>query len=323
MSPRPGRIAGVVPIDLQQPRGVATREDPRFFELVTEVRELLHAVEARLARMSSVAAPASVGPAGRITRGARSWLPAILVFGFGLVCWQWLFPDVLGVKSYLLPRLSDVLNALWDSREALKTAAWITFKEAFGGLVLGSTAAIAAALVLARWRPLGNALVPYLIAANAIPVIAFAPITNAWFGTLSPWSKVVIAAALCFFPVLVNTLRGLTSVHPSSIELMHAYAAPERAIFWKLRIPASLPFLFTALKVAAVLAMIGAVVGDYFGGSTESLGVQIQSAVALSRYELGWAAIIVASIIGMALYGAVALAERFVVRWHPSARSVD
>ena len=273
--------------------------------------------------MSSVAAPGSVGPAGRITRGARSWLPAILVFGFGLVCWQWLLPDVLGVKSYLLPRLSDVLNALWDSREELKTAAWITFKEAFGGLVLGSTAAIAAALVLARWRPLWNALVPYLIAANAIPVIAFAPITNAWFGTLSPWSKVVIAAALCFFPVLVNTLRGLTSVHPSSIELMHAYAAPERAIFWKLRIPASLPFLFTALKVAAVLAMIGAVVGDYFGGSTESLGVQIQSAVALSRYELGWAAIIVASLIGMALYGAVALAERFVVRWHPSARSVD
>ena len=230
---------------------------------------------------------------------------------------------MLGVKSYLLPRLSDVLSALWDNRDALAKAAWITFKEAFGGLVLGSVTAIAAALVLARWRPLGNALVPYLVAANAIPVIAFAPITNAWFGTLSPWSKVVIAAALCFFPVLVNTLRGLTSVHPASIELMHSYAASERAIFWKLRIPASLPFLFTALKVAAVLAMIGAVVGDYFGGSTESLGVQIESAVALSRYEVGWAAILVASVIGMALYALVALAERFVVRWHPSARSVD
>ena len=102
---------------------------------------------------------------------------------------------------------------------------------------------------------------------------------------------------------------------------MHSYAAPERAIFWKLRIPASLPFLFTALKVAAVLAMIGAVVGDYFGGSTESLGVQIQSAVALSRYELAWAAIVVASMLGSVLYGAVAAAERFVVRWHPSARS--
>ena len=178
--------------------------------------------------------------------------------------------------------------------------------------------------MLARWRPLGNALIPYLIAANAIPVIAFAPITNAWFGTLSPWSKIVIAAALCFFPVLVNTLRGLTSVHPASIELMHSYAASERATFWRSRIPTSLPFLFTALKVAAVLAMIGAVVGDYFGGSTESLGVQIQSAVALSRYELGWAAIVVASMLGIDRCTAlVVLAERFVVRWHPSARSLD
>ena len=267
--------------------------------------------------MSSVAAtPASES---RLPQLLRSWLPAILVFGLGLAMWQWILP-ALGIQSFLLPRFSDVMRALWDERAALKTAAWITFKEALGGLVLGSSVAIASALVLARWRVLGNALVPYLIAANAIPVIAFAPITNAWFGTLSPWSKIVIAAVLCFFPVLVNTLRGLTSVHPSSIELMRSYAAPERAVFWKLRIPAALPFTFTALKVASVLAMIGAVVGDYFGGSTEALGVQIQSSVALSRYEVAWAAIVVASFLGIALYGAIALAERFVVRWHPATR---
>jgi NitT/TauT family transport system permease protein len=274
--------------------------------------------------MSTIAAPETGRSSlDRTTAAARAWVPALLVFAIGIVCWQWVFPDLLGVKSFLLPRLSDVLNALWENRDALRTAAWITFKEAFGGLLLGSGVAIVAALVLARWRPLGNALIPYMIAANAIPVIAFAPITNAWFGTLSPWSKIVIAAALCFFPVLVNTLRGLTSVHPASIELMHSYAASEWAVFWKLRIPASLPFVFTALKVAAVLAMIGAVVGDYFGGSTESLGVQIQSAVALSRYEIAWAAILVASILGIVLYGAVALTERYVVRWHPSARSID
>jgi NitT/TauT family transport system permease protein len=273
--------------------------------------------------VSTVVAADEGGGRDRAVGIGRAWLPAVFVFGLGLLCWQWLLPDVVGVKSFLLPRLSDVLSSLWENRDALRTAAWITFKEALGGLVLGSGGAIVAALVLARWRPLGNALIPYLIAANAIPVIAFAPITNAWFGTLSPWSKIVIAAALCFFPVLVNTLRGLTSVHPASIELMHSYAAPERAIFGKLRIPAALPFLFTALKIAAVLAMIGAVVGDYFGGSTESLGVQIQSAVALSRYELAWAAILVASVLGSVLYGVVALAERAVVRWHPSARAVD
>ena len=118
---------------------------------------------------------------------------------------------------------------------------------------------------------------PYMIAANAVPIIAFAPITNAWFGILSPWSKIAIAGVLCFFPVLVNTLRGLTSVRPESIELMRSYAAAEREIFRRVRIPTSLPFVFTALKVASVLAMIGAVIGDYFGGSTEALGVVILS----------------------------------------------
>jgi NitT/TauT family transport system permease protein len=273
--------------------------------------------------VSTLAASGRPDGAGRVGAFVQAWLPAVVVFALGLVSWQWLLPDVLGVKSFLLPRLSDVLRAFWDDRDALRTAGWITFKEALGGLVLGSGGAIAAALVLARWRPLGSALVPYLIAANAVPVIAFAPITNAWFGTLSPWSKIVISAVLCFFPVLVNTLRGLTSVHPASVELMHSYAASERATFWKLRIPAALPFTFTALKVASVLAMIGAVVGDYFGGSTEALGVQIQSSVALSRYEVAWAAILVASLLGIILYGTVALAERVTVRWHPATRAGD
>ena len=270
--------------------------------------------------MSTVALEEAQGHS-RLGELTRSWLPAIVVFAVGLLCWQWVIPDVIGIESFLLPRLSDVVSSLWEQRDALRTAAWITFKEAAGGLVIGSSTAIACALALARWRPLGNALMPYCIAANAVPIIAFAPITNAWFGTLSPWSKVVIAAVLCFFPVLVNTLRGLTSVHPASIELMHSYAAPERLVFWKLRIPAALPYVFTALKVAAVLAMIGAVVGDYFGGSTEALGVQIQSSVALSRYELAWAAILVASLLGIVLYSAVALLERLVVRWHPPART--
>ena len=115
---------------------------------------------------------------------------------------------------------------------------------------------------------------------------------------------------LCFFQVLVNTLRGLTSVAPESLELMRSYAAGETAIYRRLRIPSSLPFLFTALKVASVLAMIGAVVGDYFGGSTKALGVQIQSSVALGQFEIAWAAILVASILGLAFYAAISVAER-------------
>jgi NitT/TauT family transport system permease protein len=104
---------------------------------------------------------------------------------------------------------------------------------------------------------------------------------------------------------------------------MRSYAAGEWAIYRRLRIPTSLPFVFTALKVASVLAMIGAVVGDYFGGSTEALGVQIQSSVALGRFETAWAAILVASILGIAFYSAIAVAERLALSWHPSARSTN
>jgi NitT/TauT family transport system permease protein len=259
--------------------------------------------------------------ANRVGRRARDWIPALVVFGLGIVAWQWLFPDVLGVERFLLPRFSDVINTLWDERSTLWSAGWFTFKEALGGFVLGSGTGIVVALVLSRWRRLGGALMPYAIAASAIPIIAFAPITNAWFGLLSPWSKIVIAAVLCFFPVFVGTLRGLTSVRPESLELMRSYAAGEWTVYRRLRVPTSLPFVFTALKVATVLAMIGAVVGDYFGGSTEALGVQIQSSVALGQFETAWAAILVASILGIAFYAAIALAERFVLSWHPSVRA--
>ncbi len=252
-------------------------------------------------------------------RMAGRWLPALAVFGFGLAAWQWILP-ALGVERFLLPPLSDVVTAFWDARDELVRAGWITFKEALGGFVLGCSLAFVFALALARWRPLGNALMPYLIAANAVPIVAFAPITNAWFGILSPWSKIVIAAVLCFFPVLVNTLRGLTSVRPESLELMRSYAAGQPSVFRRVRIPNSLPFVFSALKIASVLAMIGAVVGDYFGGSTEALGVQIVSAVSLAQYETAWAAILVASVLGIAFYASVAVVERYALRWHSSTR---
>jgi len=129
-----------------------------------------------------------------------------------------------------------------------------------------------------------------------------------------------IAAVLCFLPVLVNTLRGLTSVRPESIELMRSYAASEVDVFRRLRIPSALPHIFTGLKVATVLAMIGAIVGDYFGGSITALGVQIQNSISLFDFPLGWAAIVVASAFGIAFYVAVSLAERLVVRGLPSTR---
>jgi NitT/TauT family transport system permease protein len=272
--------------------------------------------------MSAIAQPIPRATlADRVGRRARDWVPALVVFGLGLVAWQWLIPGVFGVQRFLLPRFSDVMTTFWNQRSELWGAGWFTFKEALGGFVLGCGLGLLGALVLSRWRRVGEALMPYAIAAGAVPIIAFAPITNAWFGLLSPWSKIVISAVLCFFPVLVNGLRGLTSVAPESLELMRSYAASEREVYRRVRIPNSLPFVFTALKVASVLAMIGAVVGDYFGGSTKALGVVIQSSVALGQFETAWAAILVASILGLGFYAAIAAAERLALSWHPSVRS--
>jgi len=246
----------------------------------------------------------------------RRWLPALLVFAAGIALWQFVFSPLAG--KFLLPRPSAIVTALWDNHGVLLRAGWYTFKEALGGFLAGSFLAIATALVLARWRRVGEALMPYMIAVNAVPIIAFAPIANAWFGVLNPHSKMAIAGVLCFFPVLVNTLRGLTSVRPESIELMRSYAASQVDVFRRVRIPSALPFIFTGLKVATVLAMIGAIVGDYFGGSINALGVQIENSISLFDFPLGWAAVVVASAFGIAFYLAVSLAERLAVRGAPS-----
>jgi NitT/TauT family transport system permease protein len=259
----------------------------------------------------------ALGTARFVGRRLRDWVPAAAFLVLGLVAWQVLV-SVLSVQRFLLPKPTQIATAFWNERHSLWSAGWFTFQEALGGFVIGSALAILVGLVLARWKPLRSAVMPYAIAANAVPIIAFAPITNAWFSPLSKSSKMAIAAVLVFFPVLVNTIRGLTSVRPQSIELMRSYAAGELEIFRRVRVPAALPYIFTALKVASVLAMIGAIVGEYFGGSIEALGVQIKNSASLFQFETAWAAILVASILGIAFYLAVALAERIVTRWQPT-----
>jgi NitT/TauT family transport system permease protein len=250
---------------------------------------------------------------------ASEWVPALVVFVVGIVFWEGLVRG-LDVENFLLPAPSAIADTLWTDRGALWDAAFFTFREALGGYVIGCSLGFLAAVVVARWRLLQAALMPYAIAAGAVPIIAFAPITNNWFGVTGMTSKMVIAAVLCFFPMLVNTTRGLTSVPPSAIELMRSYAAREATIFRRVRLPHALPYVFAGLKVGTVLAMIGAIVGDYFGGAPGALGVEIRRWVGIFAFDQAWAGIVLASALGIVFYGSVAVVERLTMGWHPSVR---
>jgi len=268
--------------------------------------------------MTIVVEPTPRGTVARsVGRRASEWVPALAVFALAIAAWQ-ISITAFGIERFLLPKPLAIVDRFWDGRSELWNAGWFTFKEAVGGFAIGCGLGVLVALVLARFARLADALMPIAIAANAIPIIAFAPIFNAWFNPLEPTSKIAVAAVLCFFPVLVNTLRGLTSVRPEQVELMRSYAAGEIEIFRRVRIPSALPYVFAALKVATVLAMIGAIVGEYFGGSQEALGIQIKNSAALFDFETAWAAILVASILVIAFYIAVAVAERYALQWDPT-----
>jgi NitT/TauT family transport system permease protein len=258
----------------------------------------------------------SDGVGTMIGRRARDWFPALIVLVAGVGLWEGLVRG-LSVQRFLLPAPSAIWTAFVDNQSALWHEGWFTLQEALGGFAIGCSFGILFAIVVARYDLLGSALMPYAIAANAIPIIAFAPITNAWFDPLTKTSKMIVAAILCFFPVFVNVVRGLRSVKPAQIELMTSYAAGELTIFRVVRVPTALPFLFTSLKVASVLAMIGAIVSEYFGGSLDALGANIKQDASLFQFEKAWAEIMIACLLGIGFYLAVALLERVATRWQP------
>ena len=268
--------------------------------------------------------PFGGGRAGRVVRrSARDYLPAVVVFVGAILVLQFGLP-ALGIRSFLLPTPGAVLGALQDNwatgRFALQPAALATLGEALLGLLIGTVAGVAVAFATARWATARGLLLPLSVAANAVPIIAFAPLLNNWFGLLNPLSKALMAAVLVFFPVMANVTRGLVQVQPAALELMRSYAASDWTILRKVRIPNALPYFFTALKVATTLALIGAIVGEYFGGSSSVLGrVIVQSASAL-KFDVTWAAILLGALTGIAFYVVVTIAERIVVPWAAAQR---
>jgi NitT/TauT family transport system permease protein len=273
----------------------------------------------------SVGVPVPPRPS-RAVRAARTlgwYAPAIAVFVGVIALWE-LAISSFDVRATIVPAPSAIGAAVVDNwgagRWPLFDAARTTLFEAVGGLIIGTVIGVAVAFAVARWANARDAVLPVAIAANAIPIIAIAPIFNAWFGVTNPLSKMMIAALLVFFPIMINVTRGLTQVEPSAVELMRSYAASEWTVLRKVRIPNALPYFLTALKVASTLSLIGAIVGEYFGGASGVIGrVVVQSASAL-RFDVTWAAILLAAVSGIAFYLAIVLLERWLIPWHPSVR---
>jgi len=260
------------------------------------------------------------------SRGAsarlRGLVPVVAVFVIGLLLWEVVL-GVLGVKQFLLPRPSVILSSLVTEWGTLVEGLRYTAIEAIGGLAIGSVLALGTALATARWGLARETLVPLAIALNSMPIIAFAPIANNWFGSENAASRMTIVAVMVFFPIMVNTVRGLTNVDPSALELMRSYAASDREVLRKLRIPNALPYILTAFKIATTLAVIGAVIGEYFGGPRQALGIYITGEATLFRFANAWAAILMACALGIALYSIVVLVERRLLPWHASGARGD
>jgi NitT/TauT family transport system permease protein len=230
------------------------------------------------------------------------------------------------LPDYKLPHISMIFEALTRPTPKGMTL-WVllgdtlyTAGEALLGFILGGVAGFLLAALFVHVKAAERSLLPYVIASQTVPIIAIAPMIVVGIGRLGapPWlSKSIIAAYLTFFPVTIYALRGMMSVQRDQLALMQSYAASRAQIFFKLRVPASVPYLFTALKLSATASVIGAIIGELPVGSTRGLGVQLVIGSQYNTFNPGflWATIMMAALLGLTFFGAVALVERWVVRW--------
>ncbi len=252
---------------------------------MSQVADLVPAVEQELA----------VDRPSRWAEQARRYGPSGLVFVLALVGWEAVV-TIFGIQGFLLPKPSVIAVTFVHEFGVVWPAGLFTLREAVGGFVLGCVLGISVALATGRWTAVGQAVTPFAIAVNSTPIVALAPIMNNWFGITNPLSKMSIVAVIVFFPVMLNTLRGLTQVRPGAVELMRSYAATDATTLLKLRIPNALPYMLNAFKVGSTLSVIGAIVSEYFGGSRDALGIYISQQAALFHFAEAWAAIIGAAL---------------------------
>ena len=243
----------------------------------------------------------------------------------------WTWPFVVDATS--MPHVWTILKAFGQPAQVNQPAlitlllhkSLFTAKEAVVGFGLGAVIGFTLGVVLAHSRLLQRGFMPYIVGSQTIPILAIAPMVVVWVnpklpGPFQGWGAVaVIAAYLTFFPVTINTLRGLQSADPRALELMRTYAASRWTVLWKLRVPSSLPYVFSALKLAATASIVGAIIGELPSGLQSGLGgaiLNFNQYYSLEPQEL-WATNIVAAVLGILFFSVVVLAEKLVVRRAP------
>ncbi len=250
--------------------------------------------------------------------------PAVILApaGFGvavLVLWE-IVVRAFDIPAAILPAPSAIWAAIVRSPDIL----WIDWvqtvvKGAMTGLGIGVAAGVAAALVIDRWDFFRRGFLPVANFLAAMPIVGVAPIMVMWFGF--DWhSKAAVVVVMVFFPMLVNTFAGLAATDKMQRDLMRTYSASHVQTLVHLRLPAAMPFVFNGLKIATTLALIGAIVADYFGSPTRGMGFRISTEVGRLGIDMVWAEIAVSALTGTVLYALVATIEKGVTFWHPSQR---
>ncbi len=254
-----------------------------------------------------------------LRRRVSAYLPPVAFGLIGLVLWESVL-RLTDPRGFVLPPPTEIVAALFDNWSRIWVGTRHTGYVIVTGLAVGVVLGVIGALLVTRFRSANETITPVATAVNAIPIVALAPVFNAWFGLISPRSNQAVVIVLVFFPVFINVTKGLTQVQPSQIELMRSYAAKERTITREVRIPNAMPFFFNSLKIVSSLSVIAAIVAEYFGGRQDALGPMIIQSAGLTRYDDAWAAVFASAMIGIALYALAALAERLAMPWHASVR---
>jgi NitT/TauT family transport system permease protein len=253
----------------------------------------------------------AASPDARGSSASRVLLPTLGALSL-LAFWQFAVPW-FGVPKYIVPTPWQVILRIAADPLLLWQNFVPTLIESVLGFVFGNLAAILLAVAFVYSKPVERAYFPVVLFLNTIPVLAIAPVIILIFG-IGILPKVVIASIICFFPTLVNMTRGLEAVTPNERELMHVLSASPLEIFWKLRVPRSLPFLFASLRIASTACVVGAIVGEWVGANRGLGSVIIQSTFNY-RSDLLYAAIILSSSLAVAIFTVVTIVERRVIRY--------